>query len=61
VVLAFFAFVAGFALVWHIAWLACAGLAGIVLAGLVRAWQTEHETQVTAADIAASEGRGVRA
>jgi cytochrome o ubiquinol oxidase subunit 1 len=61
VVLAFFAFVAGFALVWHIAWLACAGLAGIVLACLVRAWQTEHETEVTAADIAAFEGRGVRA
>ena len=61
VVLAFFAFVTGFALVWHIAWLACAGLAGIVLACLVRAWQTEHETEVTAADIAAFEGRGVQA
>jgi len=61
VVLAFFAFVTGFALVWHIAWLACAGLAGIVLACLVRAWQTEHETEVTAADIAAFEGRGGRA
>ena len=61
VVLAFFAFLTGFALVWHIAWLACAGLAGIVLACLVRAWQTEHETEVTAADIAAFEGRGGRA
>jgi cytochrome o ubiquinol oxidase subunit 1 len=61
VVLAFFAFVTGFALVWHIAWLACAGLAGIVLACLVRAWQTEHETEVAAADIAAFEGRGVQA
>jgi cytochrome o ubiquinol oxidase subunit 1 len=46
-VLAFFAFVTGFALVWHIFWLAAIGLAGIVLACLARAWQTELEIEVT--------------
>ncbi len=61
IVLAFFAFVAGFAMVWHIGWLACAGLAGIVVAFLVRAWQTTHEVEVTAADLAAFDGTGARA
>ena len=46
VVVAFFAFVGGFALVWHIWWLAGAGLGGCVAAGLVRAWQVEHEFEV---------------
>jgi cytochrome o ubiquinol oxidase subunit I len=56
VVLAFFAFVAGFAMVWHIGWLACAGLGGIVVACLVRAWRTEHDAEVGAAEIAAFDG-----
>ena len=47
VVIAFFAFVGGFALVWHIWWLALVGLGGVVAAGLGRAWQTEHEFEVT--------------
>jgi cytochrome o ubiquinol oxidase subunit 1 len=51
VVLAFFAFVGGFALVWHIWWLALLGLGGVVAAGLARAWQTEHEFEVTLAEI----------
>jgi cytochrome o ubiquinol oxidase subunit 1 len=55
VVLAFFAFVAGFAMVWHIAWLACAGLGGIVVTCLVRAWHTELEVEVGGAEIAAFE------
>ena len=50
-VVAFFAFVGGFALVWHIWWLALAGLGGVIAAGLTRAWQTEHEFEVTLAEI----------
>jgi len=46
VVVAFFAFVGGFALVWHVWWLALAGLSGCVAAGLARAWQVEHEFEV---------------
>ena len=47
IVVAFFAFFGGFALVWHIWWLALAGLGGVVAAGLARAWQTEHGFEVT--------------
>ena len=56
VVLAFFAFVAGFALVWHILWLAGLALSCIVVACLLRAWQTEHEVELNAADIAGRDG-----
>jgi len=56
VVVAFFAFVGGFALVWHIWWLAVVGLGGVIAAGLARAWQTEHEFEVTLAEI--EEARG---
>jgi cytochrome o ubiquinol oxidase subunit I len=59
--IAFFAFVGGFALVWHIWWLALVGLGGVVAAGLARAWQTEHEFEVSAADIAAFAGTGAPA
>jgi cytochrome o ubiquinol oxidase subunit 1 len=57
-VLAFFAFVAGFALVWHIWALAIVGLAGILAALTARGWQMSHEVEVTDADIAAFEGAG---
>jgi cytochrome o ubiquinol oxidase subunit 1 len=45
-VLAFLAFVTGFALVWHILVVALAGLAGIVVALLVHGWRTEDEIEV---------------
>jgi cytochrome o ubiquinol oxidase subunit 1 len=61
VVLASFAFIAGFALVWHIFWLAGAGLAAMVVACLVRGWQAEREVAVSSADIAAFESRGALA
>ena len=51
IVIAFFAFVGGFALVWHIWWLSLVGLGGVVAAGLARAWQTEHEFEVSLAGI----------
>ena len=46
VTLAFFAFVAGFALVWHIAALVAVGLAGALGAVLVHAWHLERELEV---------------
>jgi cytochrome o ubiquinol oxidase subunit 1 len=52
VVVAFFAFVGGFAAVWHIGWLAGVGLAGCVATGLARAWQTEHELEIDPAAVA---------
>ena len=60
VVVAFFAFVGGFALVWHIWWLALVGLGGVVAAGLARAWQTEHEFEVEPALLAGFEAGGAR-
>ena len=59
--LALFAFVGGFALVWHIWWLALVGLGGVVAAGLARAWQVEHEFEVDPSEIAAFEAQGARA
>ena len=56
VVVAFFAFIGGFALVWHIWWLAIVGLGGVIAAGLTRAWQTEHEFEVTLAEIEGARG-----
>jgi cytochrome o ubiquinol oxidase subunit 1 len=56
VVLAFFAFVAGFAMVWHILWLACLGLGCIVVACLLRAWQTELDIEVNVAGSAGWDG-----
>jgi cytochrome o ubiquinol oxidase subunit 1 len=56
VVVAFFAFIGGFALVWHIWWLALIGLGGVIAAGLTRAWQTEHEFEVTPAALEGARG-----
>jgi len=56
IVVAFFAFVGGFALVWHIWWLALVGLGGVIAAGLTRAWQTEHEFEVSLAEIEGARG-----
>ena len=60
VVVAFFAFFAGFGAVWHLAWMACGALACIVAACLARAWRTELEVEIDPARIAAFE-RGARA
>jgi cytochrome o ubiquinol oxidase subunit 1 len=54
-VIAFFAVVMGFALIWHIWWLAAIGLAGIILAVLIHAWQVENEEEIPAEAIAAIE------
>ncbi|MBS0541646.1 MAG: cytochrome o ubiquinol oxidase subunit I, partial [Proteobacteria bacterium] len=55
VVLAFFATVMGFALVWHIWWLAIAGVIGLAATGVAHAWRTEHEEEIAADVIAESE------
>jgi cytochrome o ubiquinol oxidase subunit 1 len=44
--LALFASIGGFALIWHIAWLAVLGLAGIALSVLAQAWSLERERPV---------------
>ena len=41
-VIAFFAVVMGFALIWHIWWLAIVGLIGIIGAALVHAWRVRR-------------------
>ena len=41
--------------------LALVGLGGVVAAGLARAWQTEHEFEVSAAEMATFAGTGARA
>jgi len=55
--LAFFAVIFGFAMIWHIAWLAMLGLLGGLAVGLRQAWRPETETLVTADEIAAYDAR----
>jgi cytochrome o ubiquinol oxidase subunit 1 len=55
VVLAFFSVVAGFALIWHIWWMAIAGVAGMIGTGVAQAWRTEHEEEIDAGTVAATE------
>jgi cytochrome o ubiquinol oxidase subunit 1 len=49
---AFFASVTGFALIWHIWWLAGLGLAGAFAGFVVFAWRDVHEFEVPAKDVA---------
>jgi cytochrome o ubiquinol oxidase subunit 1 len=56
-VLAFFAVVAGFALIWHIVWMAAAGLVGIAATTLAYAWRTSREVEIPRAELAAFDGR----
>jgi len=52
VVNAFFAVVIGFALIWHIWWMAGLGLIGTFLTILIFAFRGEDETEVPASEIA---------
>jgi cytochrome o ubiquinol oxidase subunit 1 len=52
---AFFAVVLGFALIWHIWWMAIVGLLGEVTVGLVQAWRTNSEIEISAEEIAMTE------
>jgi len=60
VVVAFFAFFAGFGAVWHIAWLTGGALACIVAACLVRAWRTDLEVAIDPARLAAFDRQAAR-
>jgi cytochrome o ubiquinol oxidase subunit I len=55
--LAPFAVLFGFAMIWHIGWLAIIGLLGGVLVFVVQAWRPEEETEISPAEIAAFEAR----
>jgi cytochrome o ubiquinol oxidase subunit 1 len=52
VIIAFFAVVTGFALIWHIWWMAGAGAIGIFLTVLAFAFRNEEEIEITAGQIA---------
>ena len=52
VILAFFAFVLGFALVWNIWWLAIVGVIGVFVAATAHAWRVTTETMISADEIA---------
>ncbi|MEJ0085232.1 MAG: cytochrome o ubiquinol oxidase subunit I [Pseudomonadota bacterium] len=59
--IAFFAVVSGFALIWHIWWMAILGLASTVAVVLRQAWSTDREDVVTANEVSAFEaGRVAR-
>jgi cytochrome o ubiquinol oxidase subunit I len=51
--LAFCAVVLGFALIWHIWWMAAAGLLGSIAVCLVQAWRTDGEIEIPAEEVAA--------
>jgi cytochrome o ubiquinol oxidase subunit I len=57
VVNAFFAFIIGFAMVWHIWWMACFGLAGAFVALLAFAFRSEGEVEIPVDRIASFERR----
>jgi cytochrome o ubiquinol oxidase subunit I len=52
IVVAFFAVVSGFALIWHIWWMASAGALAIFFAMLVFAFREEDEIEIPADEIA---------
>jgi cytochrome o ubiquinol oxidase subunit I len=55
VILAFFAVVLGFALVWHIDWLAAVALICVVAVALREFWKTDREDFISAEQVAAFE------
>jgi cytochrome o ubiquinol oxidase subunit I len=52
---AFFTFILGFSLIWHIRWSATIGLLGTVFMCLRHAWRTELEEHISAATVAEHE------
>jgi cytochrome o ubiquinol oxidase subunit I len=60
-VCAFFATVLGFALIWHIWWLAVAGLVGAFATFVVFAWRDRSEDEMPAAVVARIDGENRRA
>jgi cytochrome o ubiquinol oxidase subunit I len=60
-VCAFFATTMGFALIWHIWWLAVAGLFGAWATFVVFAWRDRTETEIPAAEVARIDRQNRRA
>jgi cytochrome o ubiquinol oxidase subunit 1 len=56
---AFFAFVLGFALIWHIWWMAILGLLGALAVFLAQAWRTDTEILIPVEEVTALERRKV--
>ncbi len=54
---AFFAVITGFAMVWHITWMALAGLACGLITLIAFGWSDRGETEIAAADLAAADAR----
>jgi len=63
IICAFFASLMGFALIWHIWWLATLGVVGAVVTFVVFAWRDHADDGITADDLARRDGmdRAVRA
>ena len=57
VVVAFFATVLGFAMIWHIWWLAAVGFAGAFATFVVFAWRPHDEYEITADEVARLDGK----
>src|SRR5436190_5644419 len=55
VAIAFFSSIGGFALVWHIWWLAIIGFVGVVVAALIHGWLIDREVEVPADEVASFE------
>jgi cytochrome o ubiquinol oxidase subunit 1 len=55
IAIAFFSSFGGFALVWHIWWLAIVGFIGVLVSALVHGWIIDREMHVPAGEIAAFE------
>jgi cytochrome o ubiquinol oxidase subunit 1 len=55
-VIAFFATVAGFALIWHIWWMAVLGLIGILVTALVHGWRVHGEVEIPVETLMAAAG-----
>jgi cytochrome o ubiquinol oxidase subunit 1 len=60
VTIAFFASFGGFAMVWHIWWLAIVGLIGVTVASLVHGWIVDREVEVPVEQVMAFERQRLR-
>ena len=58
--IAIFAFLAGFAFVWHIIWLAVASILGVIVVFIIRAFNEESEYTLTAAEVQKLEEARIR-
>ena len=54
-VIAFFAVITGFALIWHIWWMAILGLLAAAVTVLVFGWSEDREREIPATEIARME------